>query len=214
MTFLKIPYLARICLLPALLLLVLPGPVEALQSDRQQPLEVDADATEGTLGDGVAILRGNVEIRQGTLLVQADVAEVEKVEGRVRTVILTGQPVLLQQDIEDQGLVTAKASRIEYEVASGIITLTGDADVIHPQYHVRGDTLEYDMKLQHFQGNGGDGNGRIRIQLDPEIVPDAGLEPDSAEDETQDNTPVDILDAPEQSGPDEDLAEDSNQQDA
>jgi len=32
--------------------------------------------------------------------------------------------------------------------------------------------LKYDMKLEHFQGSGGDGNGRIRIQLDPEVVPE------------------------------------------
>jgi hypothetical protein len=32
------------------------------------------------------------------------------------------------------------------------------------------------MNLQHFQGNGGDGNGRIRIQLDPEVVPDISEE--------------------------------------
>jgi lipopolysaccharide export system protein LptA len=158
------------------ILLMQAGPLMALESDRQQPLEVHADATEGTLGDGKAILRGNVEIRQGTLLVQADVAEVEKMEGKVRKVILTGQPVLLQQEIEEQGLVTAKARRIEYEVASGVITLTGAADVVHPQYQIRGETLIYDMNLQHFQGNGGDGNGRIRIQLDPEVIPDISEE--------------------------------------
>ncbi len=164
------------CLVACTILLMQAGPLMALESDRQQPLEVHADATEGTLGDGKAILRGNVEIRQGTLLVKADVAEVEKMEGKVRKVILTGQPVLLQQEIEEQGLVTAKARRIEYEVASGIITLTGAADVVHPQYQIRGETLIYDMNLQHFQGNGGDGNGRIRIQLDPEVVPDISEE--------------------------------------
>lgn len=176
MTYLKTPGLS---LLAAAILLMQTGPSMALEADRQQPLEVHADATDGTLGDGKAVLKGSVEIRQGTLLVQADVAEVEKVEGRVRRVILTGKPVQLQQEIEEQGLVTAKALRIEYEVATGIITLTGAADVVHPQYQVRGETLIYDMKLQHFQGNGGDGNGRIQIQLDPEVVPDVATGIDS-----------------------------------
>jgi len=161
---------SRACL--AFTLLLCTGSAWALESDRQQPLEVYADSTDGTLGDGMAILRGSVEISQGSLLVKADVAEVEKAEGRVRKVILTGNPVHLQQEIEDQGLVTAEAQKIDYEVASGIITLTGAADVIHPQYHIKGELLKYDMKLEHFQGSGGDGNGRIRIQLDPEVVPD------------------------------------------
>ena len=157
--------------LALLLLTVFSNPIVALESDRQQPLLVNADSTDGTLGDGTAVLRGNVEIRQGSLLVRADVAEVEKVDGRVRQVVLTGNPVLLQQEIEKEGLVTATAHNINYQVATGIVTLTGSADVVHPQYQISGELLIYDMNKQHFQGNGGDGNGRIRIELAPEVIP-------------------------------------------
>lgn len=163
--------LDRIVLIASILLLVAPGPLLALKSDRQQPLEVNADSTDGTLGDGTATLKGNVEIRQGTLLIRADIAQVEKAEGRVRRFELNGSPVHLQQEIEDAGLVTAEAQRVDYEVATGIVTLTGGADVVHPQYRISGEVLEYDMNIQHFKGKGGDGNGRIRIQLDPEVVP-------------------------------------------
>lgn len=142
----------------------------ALESDRLQPLLINADASDGTLGDGKATLRGNVEIRQGTLLVKADQADVEKAEGKVREVQLVGQPVLLQQEIENEGLVTATANSINYQVATGIVTLTGNADVDHPQYQISGELLVYDMNQQHFQGSGGDNNGRIRIQLEPEVI--------------------------------------------
>ncbi len=172
-------------ILLGLTLLLLWGHLAALESDRQQALEVNADATEGTLGDGKAVLYGNVVIRQGSLLVKADIAEVEKVEGRVRSVILTGKPVHLEQEIEDQGLVQAEALKIEYEVATGMITLTGAATVDHPQYHVSGELLKYDLNLQHFQGNGGDGNGRIRIELAPEVVPDINTVPGQQEAQSQ-----------------------------
>jgi len=172
-------------LLPVItLLLTLPGSLPALETDRQQPLEVNADATEGSLGDGIATLKGNVVIRQGSLLIQADIAEVEKVDGHVRKFELNGNPVHLQQEIEEQGLVTAEAKKVVYMVASGIVTLTGAADVNHPQYHISGEVLEYDMNKQHFRGTGGDSNGRIRIRLDPEVVPGELPEIDaSGEDE-------------------------------
>ncbi len=157
--------------LAALCLALGPGSLLALKTDRQQPLEVKADATDGTLGDGTAMLTGNVEIRQGTLLIQADTAEVEKAEGRARRFEFNGDPVHLQQEIENEGLVTAEARRIEYEVATGIVTLTGAADVVHPQYQISGEVLEYDMNLQHFRGSGSEDSGRIRIQMDPEVVP-------------------------------------------
>ncbi len=173
-------------------------PLLALESDRQQPLLINADSSDGTLGDGRATLRGHVEIRQGTLLVKADQADVEKSEGKVREVLLTGSPVLLQQEIENEGLVTATANTITYQVATGIVTLTGNADVDHPQYQISGELLVYDMNLQHFQGSGGDNNGRIRIQLEPEVIKsstseaatEAGAEP-AAEVEAATNAEAD-----------------------
>jgi lipopolysaccharide export system protein LptA len=160
---------ARVALYVALLGLSLP--VLALESDRQEPLEVSANSTDGTLGDGVTTLRGNVDIRQGTLRITADEAEVKKVDGKVNSVTFRGQPAHLQQEIEEQGLVQATANTIDYQVANGLVTLAGNADVKHPQYQISGDLLTYDLNVQHFQGSSGeDGNGRIHILLDPEVI--------------------------------------------
>jgi lipopolysaccharide export system protein LptA len=152
---------ANLRLLLAILLPLAVTPAQALKSDRQKPLEVRADASDGTLGDGTATLRGNVEINQGTLLIRADVATVERAEGRVRRFELEGNPVHLL--------------KVEYEVASGIVTLTGAADVEHPQYHISGEVLRYDMNAQHFQGSGGEADGRIQIRMEPEVLGEGAL---------------------------------------
>ncbi len=152
-------------------LLFLSLPLMALESDRQQPLEVNANSTDGTLGDGVTTLRGNVEIRQGSLHITADEAEVRKMDGRVSSVTFRGKPAFLEQEIEEQGLVQARANTIDYQVASGLVTLTGKADVKHPQYQISGESLTYDLNIQHFKGSGDEnGNGRIHIRLDPEVI--------------------------------------------
>jgi len=173
-------------MITSLFMLALPCHLPALETDRQQPLEVNADSTDGTLGDGMATLKGNIEIRQGSLLIRADVAQVEKVEGKVRRFELTGTPVLLQQEIENEGLVSAQALKIDYVVATGIVTLSGSADVVHPQYRISGEVLEYDMNTQHFKGSGGDNNGRIRIRLDPEVVPGSIPKADDSSEDTPD----------------------------
>lgn len=156
--------------------LLFPGlPLMALESDRQEPLEVSANSTDGTLGDGITTLRGSVDIRQGTLRITADEAEVKKIDGRVGAVTFRGQPAFLEQEIEEQGLVQATANVIDYQVASGLVTLTGNADVKHPQYQISGELLTYDLNVQHFQGSGdGNGNGRIHILLDPEVLNNEG----------------------------------------
>ena len=157
----------------SLCLLCLSLPLMALESDRQQPLEVNANSTDGTLGDGVTTLRGNVEIHQGTLHITADEAEVSKIDGRVSSVTFRGQPAFLEQEIEEQGLVQATANVIDYQVASGLVMLTGSADVKHPQYRISGELLTYDLNIQHFQGSSDEnGNGRIHILLDPEVIDD------------------------------------------
>ena len=150
--------------LVGLLLAISPGLLPALQSDRQQPLDVKADSTDGTLGDGVTTLRGNVEIRQGSLLIKATVAEVDKADGKVTQVTLRGDAAYLEQEVEEQGLVKAWAERIEYQVANGMVIFSGSAEVRHPQYEVSGDTLRYDLEAQHFEGVGEDsGDGRIPV---------------------------------------------------
>lgn len=172
-------------------------PVAALQSDRQQPLEVNANSTDGTLGDGITTLRGDVEIRQGTLLITADEAEVSKVDGRVNSVTFRGQPAALEQEIEEQGHVKATASEIAYQVANGLVTLTGNADVTHPQYQISGEVLTYDLNVQHFEGSADhEGNGRIHIRLDPEVI----------DENLQDENPDGDGEAPDSPAP---VAEDS-----
>lgn len=170
-----------------MVLLCLSLPLMALESDRQEPLEVSANSTDGTLGDGVTTLRGNVDIRQGTLRITADEAEVKKVDGKVSSVTFRGQPAFLQQEIEEQGLVQATANTIDYQVASGLVTLAGNADVKHPQYQISGDLLTYDLNVQHFQGSSGeDGNGRIHILLDPEVIKSGSLKKDKEDDKKDD----------------------------
>lgn len=183
---------ARATALACLALGLAAGDALALKSDREKPLDVNADSSDGTLGDGVATLRGSIEIRQGTLLIRADLANVQKSEGRVQRIELDGAPVRLQQEIEEQGLVTAEARRMEYEVATGIVTLTGAADVVHPQYNISGEVLVYDMNQQHFRGSGDEESGRIRIRLDPELI--EGRKPDaepSPEDDQPETSPPD-----------------------
>lgn len=159
------------------------GTAQALQSDRQQPLEVNAQGTEGSLGDGATVLKGRVEIRQGTLLILADEAEVLKSEGKVARITFSGSPATLEQEIEDQGMVNAQANRIIYQVKAGKVELAGNADVSHPQYKISGDVLTYDLDTQHFEGTGSDSDdGRISIRLEPEVASELqGAEPQETE---------------------------------
>ena len=191
------PTATRISLVLVLCLSYLSLPLMALESDRQKPLEVNANSTDGTLGDGVTTLRGNVVIRQGTLHITADEAEVNKIDGRVNSVTFRGQPAFLEQEIEEQGLVQATSNVIDYQVASGLVTLTGSANVKHPQYQISGELLTYDLNIQHFQGSSDEnGNGRIHIRLDPEVIDDGLKNKDKKDEGEKDDPPPPDTDEP------------------
>ena len=197
-------FIVQHALLALLSLLFLSLPLMALESDRQETLLVDADYTDGTLGDGVTTLWGNVDIRQGTLHITAEKAEVNKTGGSVKSVTLSGKPAFLEQEIEAEGLVKATANIIDYQVASGLVTLTGNADVQHPQYQISGELLTYDLNIQHFQGSSdANGNGRIHIRLDPEVIDDAKEKKDQqSEDEPTSPLPDEQPSDPKQSDTD------------
>jgi lipopolysaccharide export system protein LptA len=187
---LAIPFVIRASQWLLFYLLCFSLPLAALESDRQKSLEVSANSTDGTLGDGVTTLRGSVEIRQGTLHITAEEAEVNKIDGKVGRVTLRGAPASLEQEIEEQGLVQATAKIIDYQVASGLVTLSGDADVKHPQYQISGEMLTYDLNVQHFQGSSDEnGNGRIHILLDPEVI-NNGANIGGTKDKTEDKPEV------------------------
>jgi len=123
--------------------------------------------------------------------ITASEAEVNKIDGRVNSVTLRGAPASLEQEIEEQGLVQATANVIDYQVASGLVTLEGSADVRHPQYQISGELLTYDLNIQHFQGNSDEnGNGRIHIRLDPEVMDNVdALNGKKKQDEGENGTP-------------------------
>jgi lipopolysaccharide export system protein LptA len=172
-----VPVVFAACM--ALCLVLQPFTSLALESDRQQPLEIAAGSTDGLLGDGTTQLRGNVDIRQGSLHIRANQADVRKSKGKVQLITLRGQPAYLEQAIEGEGLVQAEARTIRYQVADGVVVLKGKVNVVHPQYQIDGEELIYNLNDQHFEGSGSnEPEGRIRIRLDPEVAPEIAPAPE------------------------------------
>jgi lipopolysaccharide export system protein LptA len=146
---------------------VLAAPLACAKStDRNQPMDVDADSTNACFEDNcVTTLEGNVRIRQGTLEVDADKAEVHSVNGDMQRVVLTGAPARLRQ-IADNGEATdAKANTITYTLSDEHMLLTGNVEIVQPRGNLRGQTVNYDINTGRLNG-GGDGQ-RVSMRIMP-----------------------------------------------
>lgn len=155
--------LLNCCLLAAIALC---GPVAARTSDRQLPMDMSADAGDAVLtDDGESTISGNVLITQGTLKLEADKAVITRSKGVTSKVTLSGNPVRMQQQNDDNELMKATARQIVYLISTEQLTLTGGVVIDQPRGSMRGETIRYDLKTGRMTA-GGDGN-RIQMRLEP-----------------------------------------------
>lgn len=140
-------------------------------TDRNQPMDVEADHTDALLGDDSdSTLTGNVRITQGTLEVTADKAIIHRKAGDIATITLTGMPATLKQVADNGETMDARASQIVYTLSHDLIVLTGSVVVEQPRGTLRGETIKYDLKTGRLDG-GGDGK-RVQMRILPKTVAD------------------------------------------
>ena len=152
-----------------LLAALLPIDVPAKSSDRNQPMDVEADRTEAGLGDdSEATLSGNVKITQGSLEVDAERATIHRSGGEISQVVLNGSPATLKQVADNGEPMHARASKIVYTLSSDLIVLSGAVVIEQPRGTLRGETIKYDLKTGHRDG-GGDGS-RVKMRILPKTA--------------------------------------------
>ena len=155
------------------LLLILglaPALALAKSGDRNQPMEIDADRTDALMSDdSVSTLEGNVRIRQGTLDVSAARAEVHRVAGEIRRIVLTGNPAVMKQVSDAGEPMTARANTITYTLGEQHMLLTASVVLEQARGSLRGETIKYDMASGRIDG-GGDGQ-RVSLRILPKTAP-------------------------------------------
>ena len=151
----------------AIVLLLAAGSAHARQSDRNQPMDIDAGRQAGTLDEsGPIVFSGGVIITQGTLHIESDSAELTARGGDIRRVVLTGSPATMRQEMDDGSPMSARGNRIDYNVANETMVLTGDAHVEQPQGNMRSQRIVYNMQTERVEA-GGEGAGRVQMRIQP-----------------------------------------------
>lgn len=150
------------------LILMLTGPASlALESDREQPIELSADSVDIDESKGMSIYRGDVDLRQGTMHLQADVVTVHQIKRKPTKIIAEGRPVKFRQDTEKGEVIKGRAKRAEYEVNSENLLMIGDAVLIQGKDSMRSDRIVYDrVKSVVKAGAAAKGKQRVHISIE------------------------------------------------
>lgn len=172
--------------LPLLLLLV-PGPLRALPDDRDQPIYISSDRAERDERSRTTVYTGDVEIDQGSMHISADKVQIEEADEEVARIVARGKPARMRQKPEsDREPVYAKASTIEYDVATEVLTLIEEASVTQEGTTVTGDRIVYYVREQRVKASGGTASGQERVKV---VIPPRRSRPGNAAPAAPQGTP-------------------------
>lgn len=141
------------CLLCTLLM---SGKAGALTTDKDQPIEIEADSAELDDKKGVTLYEGNVVVTQGSIRMTGDRMTVNYTkDNELDTVVLTGKPATYRQlpdksDVYDE----SEALQMEFYKSKNLIVLINNAKVKQKDVRFSGDRIEYDTEYSRIRARG------------------------------------------------------------
>jgi len=144
-------------------------PLWALSSDKDKPVEIEANSFKLDDAKKVTIYSGNVVITQGSLEIQADKVTIYGTRGQLNKIIATGNPAKLKQQPDgDEEIIRGKASRFEYIASKATLVLTDNATLWQGGSTFSSDRIIYDSKHAIVKaGDKSSGSTRVKVTLEP-----------------------------------------------
>jgi lipopolysaccharide export system protein LptA len=156
------------------LLLCMPVTTWALDTDRSQPIHIEADrATLNEHGEKSSY-EGNVQLRQGTLNLRGNRMTVYLANKQVDRITLTGKPATLQQRQDNNDTDQhAEAENIEYNATDERVILLGNARIWQTgEEEFRSERIVFNLKDNTVNAGGVNTRDRVHIILPPKISHD------------------------------------------
>ena len=157
-------------------LLLAAQPALADRSDKDKPVNVEADSARMDEVQKLAIYEGHVVLTQGTLMITADRIDVRQDDQGFSSGTAVGKPVYFRQKIEGRDeYAEGWAAHLDYDGRGEKLKLSGQARLKRGEDDLRGNLITYDAKTEFFQAQGSiSGNpGRVRAVIRPKTAPAA-----------------------------------------
>lgn len=144
----------------------------ALPEDRAQPIRISADSASRDDRAGVTRYEGNVQLRQGSLEINADSLSISHDVQQADLIVAEGSPANLSQLPEPDGArIEAHARRIEYRRSEDLVRLISEASIQQDGATVSGETIDYLVTEQRVLASAGDESSgrRVEVVIPPQV---------------------------------------------
>ena len=150
----------------ALLFCTLSAPLWAASSDRNKPIEIEADRVDINERQGLSSYQGNVVMRQGSIRMRADSIVVKTENRALISVKAQGRPANFSQRPDNASAdVQAQAQNVDYQAQKGLLVLTSGARFQQGVNQFSGNRIEYDMQQNIVSAQGSEQGPSSRVQV-------------------------------------------------
>lgn len=158
---------------------------------RQGTLSIAANAASADdldFADSSWEFTGNVRIDGEASRIRSDTAVLRFRDHRLLEAAVHGQPATFERDeTEEFRAISGGADTIEYDVAGGKLTLTGNARIVDGKNEILGSTLLYELETEKLVASSDEnGDSRVQITVTPQTLGIAEEEPETGESEQED----------------------------
>ena len=155
-------------LLPGLLLGLLPLQSIALDSDRDQAIEVEADHLEVREQEKISIYEGNVKLIQGSLNISSDRLVIHFNDANVLTLMeMTGKPARFRQLDNQQQEMLGEAEQIDYTESESLLLLRRSAHFRHAGDMIKSDFIRFNTVTNGIEAGGTQSDDRVKMVIKP-----------------------------------------------
>ncbi len=172
------------------LLMLAPCLAWGLSSDRDQPIQIEADRVLLDEKAGLSVYEGNIFMQQGSLTMHGSRMRVQLRDNQVESITIDGKPATFSQRPDGaESDQHAEADHIEYHTGDQRLILQGNA-LIRQSDKEQFSSNRIILNLRDNTVSAGDNSmgSRVRITLQPDTVP--AIEPeDKPRDAPADSRP-------------------------
>jgi lipopolysaccharide export system protein LptA len=152
----------------ALLLLLLPLQSIAMDSDRDQVIEVEADRLEVREQERISIYEGNVKLVQGSLNISSDRLVIHFNDANELTLMeMTGQPARFRQLDNERQEMVGEAEQIDYTESESLLLLRGSAYLRHVDDVIKSDLIRFNTDTNGIEAGGTQSDERVKMVIKP-----------------------------------------------
>ncbi len=140
-------------------------PAHAASDDRSKVAEIFADRVSMDEQAQRSRYVGNVEFTQGSLRLTGDEVELATRDGQLQRLNISGSPATYRE-LDDAGQpLRARAEKIEYDTAVGLIRLQGDAHLCRGGEYFRSTYIEYNTQTRAVDAGKPEAGGQDRVHI-------------------------------------------------